>query len=107
MADGTLWPDGLVAVANFTGGAHPQIVTVSGGRVRLTDWQGKVVWGPVDLPHATATLKGGGAPTIADFDGDGKLEIGVAGDSFYTVFKPFAANPILWQRPTQDDSAVT
>jgi hypothetical protein len=82
-------------------------VTVSGGHVRLTDWQGNVIWGPVDLPHATDPLKGGGAPTVADFDGDGKLEIGVAGDSFYTVFKPFAANPVLWKRPTQDESAVT
>ena len=25
----------------------------------------------------------------------------------YTVFKPFAANPILWTRPTQDTSMVT
>jgi len=107
MPDGSAAPDGLVAVARFTDDPHPQIVTVSGGSVRLTDWQGKVVWGPVNLPHATATLKGGGAPTIADFDADGKLEIGVAGDSFYTVFKPFAANPILWSRPTQDESAVT
>ena len=104
------WPngqgDGLVAVANFTGDPHPEIVVVSGGTVRLQDWQGRVLWGPVGIPGITDG-KGGGAPTIADFDGDGGLEIGVAGASTYTVLKPFAANPILWSRPTQDESRVT
>ena len=99
-------PDGLVAVANFTGDAHPEIVVVSGGAVRLQDWQGRVLWGPVTIPGITDG-KGGGAPTVADFDGDGNLEIGVAGASTYTVFKPFAANPILWSKPTQDESRVT
>ncbi|MFL5273463.1 MAG: FG-GAP-like repeat-containing protein [Anaeromyxobacteraceae bacterium] len=97
-------PDGLVAVANFTGDAHPEIVVVSAGTVRMQDWQGKVIWGPVAIPGGG---NGGGAPTVADFDGDGQLEIGVAGQSTYTVFKPFAANPVLWSNPTQDTSMVT
>jgi hypothetical protein len=97
-------PDGLVAVANFTGDAHPEIVVVSAGTVRLQDSQGRVIWGPVAIPGGGA---GGGPPTIADFDGDGQLEIGVAGKATYTVFKPFAANPVLWSRPTQDTSMVT
>ena len=102
------WPngqqDGLVAVADFTGDQHPEIVVVSAGTVRLQDWQGRVLWGPVAIPGGGA---GGGAPTIADFDGDGQLEIGVAGRSSYTVLKPFAADPVLWSRPTQDQSMVT
>jgi hypothetical protein len=106
------WPngqaDGLVAVADFAGDTHPEIVVVSGGRVRLQDWQGRVIWGPVELPReAGAPVLGGGAPTVADFDGDGRPEIGIAGNRRYTVFKPFAASPVLWTRPTQDDSAVT
>jgi hypothetical protein len=97
-------PDGLVAVADFTGDTHPEIVVVSAGTVRMQDWQGNVIWGPVAIPGGGA---GGGAPTIADFDGDGQLEIGVAGRFSYTVFKPFAADPVLWTRATQDESAVT
>ncbi len=103
------WPngqfDGLVAVADFIGDSHPQIVVVSNGTVRLQNWLGKVLWGPIAIPGAIA--KGGGPPTVADFDGDGHPEIGVAGLSSYTVFKPFAANPVLWSRTTQDKSAVT
>jgi hypothetical protein len=100
-------PDGLVAVANFTGDAHPQIAVVANGTVRIQDFQGKVIWGPIALPNGSALKGGGGPPTIADFDGDGKLEIGVAGFFTYTVFKPFAANPVLWSKPTQDTSGVT
>lgn len=100
--DGSLWDDGTVAVADFIGDAHPEIVVVGAGYVRLHDWQGNLLWGPVALPGG-----GGGPPTVADFDGDGKLEIGVASKLTYTVFKPFAKDPILWSRPTQDHSEVT
>lgn len=31
---------------------------------------------------------GGGPPTVADYDGDGLPEIGLAGEDFYTVFDP-------------------
>lgn len=101
--DGSLWDDGLVALADFTGDEHPEIVVVAVGLVRMHDWQGNLIWGPVALPGGGA----GGPPTVADFDGDGKLEIGVASRSTYTVFKPFAGNPVLWSRPTQDHSDVT
>ncbi len=45
--------------------------------------------------------------TVADFDGDGKLELEVASHQTYKVFKPFAASPVLWSRPMQDHSDVT
>jgi len=103
------WPngqaDGPVAVANFTGDAHPQIVVVANGTVRLQDWQGSVLWSAV-IP-GDPVGDGGAPPTIADFAGDGTLAIGVSGQSQYTVFKPFAPNPILWSSPIQDSNCKT
>jgi hypothetical protein len=51
------------------------------------------------------TLKRG-PPTIADYDGDGAPEVGVAGGAAYVVFDGDGA--LLWQMPTQDlSSSVT
>jgi hypothetical protein len=66
--------------------------------------------------HIVGAPGAGGAPTIADFDGDGNAEIGVAGADHFTVFKPgchagmphCAGEGVLWATPTQDtSSAVT
>jgi len=62
---------------------------------------GMVLWGPTVLPGGGR----GGPPTVADFDGDGLPEIGVAGSTAYSVFDPDGAAPVLWQRPTQDASS--
>jgi hypothetical protein len=89
--------DGYIGVADFDIDSNPDIVVVSGGRVRLQDGLGKVMW-DVAFPGA-----GGGPPTIADYDGDGNPEIGVAGKLNYAVFK--ADGAVLWQKPTQDASS--
>jgi hypothetical protein len=82
----------------------PEVAVVSGGTLRVQDWTGGIVMNPVKLPGGGA----GGPPTIADFDGDGQAEIGVAGQSSYTVFKPGKAGNILWTVKTQDvSSSVT
>jgi hypothetical protein len=48
----------------------------------------------------------GGPPTVADFDGDGMPEIGIAGGSKYSVFDTDGA--VLWSVTTQDaSSAIT
>ncbi len=115
MPNGSPLGDGFVAVARFNGypgfppddAAHPQpqIVVVSHGTVRIQDWTGGVLMDPVALPGGGD----GGPPTIADFDGDGHPEIGVAGSSHYTVFKPGSKGPlggqILWSAASQDVSS--
>jgi hypothetical protein len=94
--------DGFVAVANFTGATYPQIVVVSKGSVYLLDRSGNIIWGPVSIPGGG----NGGPPTIADMDGDGIPEIGVAGGTQYTAYR--ADGSIFWTSHTQDlSSGVT
>src|SRR5439155_571777 len=117
-----LGPDGPVqAIANFAGyGAvmglrpddpHPQVVVVSRGYLRIHDWTGGMMLSPIPLPqHATGpgcdpTYNPGGPPTIADFDGDGLPEIGVASQSAYSVWKP--GKGWIWSSETYDCSANT
>lgn len=59
------------------------------------------MFGPVALPGGGR----GGPPTVADFDGDGLPEIGVAGAGSYSVYDPDGPSPVLWSRTTQDVSS--
>ncbi len=113
---------GLVALADFGAfpGAHgwpdgvPEVVVVRSGGVRVQTLDGTVVFGPVALPGGGS----GGPPTVADFDGDGRPEIGVAGASAYSVFDldcvPALASAecasgssdgVLWSQRSQDASS--
>jgi hypothetical protein len=104
-------PDGFPAIAQFDADPQPEVVIVSGGHVRYVDGlTGVLEWGPVQLTvpvPGTDPVGIGGPPTVADFDGDGRPEIGVAGASSYTVFDPDEADDILWSMPTQDRSSNT
>ncbi len=79
--------DGFVAVADFDGDDGGETVVTSyasntaQSTVRLQDDDGSVIW---EKLFASATI---GPPTIADFDGDGQPEIGVAGNNVYVVFE--------------------
>jgi hypothetical protein len=125
---GSLGGGGRIAVADLgTYGADPaaddratldgkaEVVVVTAGVVRIMTLGGRQIF--------AATLPGvqpgsGGPPTIADFDGDGRAEIGDAGKFAYAVFDP-DCNPggdatgcpsgrtdgILWSQPSQDASS--
>ena len=116
---GSICPEGFPAVANFAkygslmglrpDDPHPQVVVVSGGFLRIHDWTGGMLLNPIPLPtHGAACgsdYNPGGAPTIADFDGDGMPEIGVASQSAYSVWKP--GQGWIWSSQTFDCSANT
>ena len=116
---GSLCPEGFPAVANFaaygsamglqTDDPHPQVVVVSRGYLRIHDWTGGLLLNPIPLPtHGQACpsdYNAGGAPTIADFDGDGMPEVGVASQSAYSVWKP--GRGWIWSSQTYDCSANT
>jgi hypothetical protein len=113
---------GQVAVAelgdfpleNHDGRDFPEIAVVSNGTLRVQTLDGTVVFGPFPIPGGGI----GGAPTIADFDGDGRPEIATAGGSNYAVFdldcRPDGdeekcatgrTDGILWQQASQDRSS--
>jgi hypothetical protein len=121
-------PAGWAAVADFNpydGLGTAEIVVAHGGTLTIFDASHQVFAGTsVKLP-----APGGGPPTVADFDGDGLPEVGIATSDYYVVIDPDCqANPrpggqcasrdqcehapggacpdyILWSRTSQDHSS--
>ncbi|MCA9697457.1 MAG: hypothetical protein KC431_08025, partial [Myxococcales bacterium] len=94
---------GFTAVGDTDKDGLPEVVFVKGDVWILDAATGAIEVGPVDIPLEDTR---GGPPTIADFDGDGSPEIGIAGGSVYVVYNNDLS--ILWQHGTKDtSSAVT
>lgn len=119
--------NGFTAVADF--GTYPasgvddrgtldgiaEIALVNNATARVITRDGRIVF--------TGMLQGtgpgyGGPPTIADFDGDGRVEFASAGGVSYNVFDPdctgtpdpatcpsMSTNGVLWFQPSQDSSS--
>ncbi|MBI4706126.1 MAG: VCBS repeat-containing protein [Deltaproteobacteria bacterium] len=97
-----LGADGYPAVANFDADPQAEIVLVANGVVTVYDGtSGKADFAPVTIPGGGR----GGPPTVADFNGDGQPEIGVAGGASYVVIDPDAQPQVVWASPTQDMSS--
>jgi hypothetical protein len=85
-----------------------EIVSVGSNFVRIHTLDGKLL--------LQAATEGGGPPTVADFDGDGRAEVAVAGGATYAVFDldclP-AGGPgcvsagVRWRTSSQDSSSST
>ena len=90
--------DGFVAIGDFDGDPYGEIIATSyPSEMRLQDDDGAVIW-KKELGGSTI-----GPPTIADFDGDGEPEIGVAGQNSYRVVD--SDGTVLWTRTTTDFSS--
>jgi len=114
---------GQVAVAElgnfpldaFGGQDRSEVVVVSAGTIRVQTLMGNVIFGPVTIPGGGT----GGAPTIADFDGDGRREFASAGGTQYVVFDfdclaggdpakcggNMPGTGVLWAQPSKDASS--
>ncbi|HUU01049.1 MAG TPA: hypothetical protein VM425_06410 [Myxococcota bacterium] len=102
--------DGFVAIGNFNTGDQPEIVVVSRGAVRLqSSINGEILWLRTaqelnQLPECVPNCGLLGPPTVADFDGDGKPDVGVAGADVYIVLRG-ATGEVIWSVPSRDSSS--
>lgn len=78
---------------------RPEIIGTENSRLSIVTMGGAVVR---DVP-APGGAVGGGPPTVADFDGNGMPEIGVAFSNQYIVFR--GDGTVLWSQPSQDTSS--
>jgi hypothetical protein len=102
-SDGTGAPlsDGFTAIFDADKDGTPELAVVAGGKVRVQNaLSGDLVWGPFGIPGGGR----GGAPTIADFDGDLFPEIGVAGKTGYIIYES-NNGAILWMSATKELSS--
>lgn len=111
-------PDGWCAVGEVldTSGG-PEIVLVASGRVYvLASQTGALLWEQL-VPGGGNFLALGGAPTIADFDADGRAEIAMANGAHYVLLDPdcrgtpapagCASDGVRWNQNTEDDSSAS
>jgi hypothetical protein len=129
--------DGWPAVADLDGNGTPEVVLTAWPEIRVIDGKSGKLWCGIDPTGALCMnndaartqpigIKGGnlgGPATIADFDGDGRPEAGIAGGVAYAVYDfnrdgeqvvkpandpPPAAGAMYarWSSTTQDNSSA-
>jgi hypothetical protein len=107
--DGGARPNGWGGLADFDGDGRPEIVVINAGSITLLRADGTPASAPTSF--ASIGLNGnGGAPTIADLDGDLVPEIGVAGGSVYGALRVIPVGRLFrferaWVVPADDASS--
>jgi len=98
-------PHGFAGVGNFDEDPSAEIVVAGHGKVSLLDDDCTLLWTrDVHVTgHEQSEAGHGGPPNIADFDGDGQLDVGLSGDWNYTVYG--ADGAVKWSYAIQDYSS--
>lgn len=90
----------FLAVGDVLGSGKPQVVGLSGSTIYIIDAAtGK------DLATYNAPSSAGGSPVIADFDGDGIADFGLARTYSYVAMR--GDGSIIWSTPISDGSGGT
>ena len=95
--------DGYCGVGDLDFDGVPEIVVVRSGWIDVLDAMDGTTLASFVIPGGGA----GGPPNIADFDGDGLPDIGLAGGTFYVVVTWDGMNTLteLWRADTKDGSS--
>ncbi|MEC7241921.1 MAG: VCBS repeat-containing protein [Myxococcota bacterium] len=95
---GSTYEDGFPAAADMDGDGYGDVVTVGNGRLRIFDRNCIV-----SLDIEQVGDGNGGPPVLADFDGDGMPEIGIANATHYAVYE--SDGTVNWSVEVQDASS--
>lgn len=107
--------DGYNAIGNFDSDPFAEVVIIVAERLFVLEHDGTLKT-MIDIPREPgySGYNEGGPPTVADFDGDGRAEIGVAAANYYVVFDldctlplpiECAAEGIRWMVENNDESS--
>ncbi len=112
---GNLPCDGFTAMANFDADPEGEIVIIRRGEAFVLNHDGSLLW-QQPIIKDDCNNNESGPPTVADFDGDGRPEIGTAAADFYTVMdmdcdvddwmaQGCRERGVLWATPNNDCSS--
>ncbi len=110
---GDLPCDGYTSAANFDDDPQGEVAVVRRGEVFFFEHDGQLL-DRVPIPVDNCANNESGPPTVADFDGDGRAEVGTAAGDFYVVVDLDCQDPlpaecldvgVLWAVPNEDCSS--
>ena len=113
---GSLACDGYNALAEFDGDPEGEVAIIREGELFIINHDGTLFWQQQIIKDDCTRGNESGPPTIADFDGDGRPEVGTAAADFYTVMdldcdvddweaRGCRARGVLWATPNEDCSS--
>jgi len=104
-ADGSIYwqnngvPDGLDGIGNFDDDAFPEIVVVARGQFWVLEHTGEIKAGPFQFNAQFLSSP----PVIADFNADGKQEIGIHDRDRFYIYETDGQKK--WEAPIEENSA--
>lgn len=90
----------FLAVGDVLGSSKPQIIAVYGSLIYIFDAKTGI-----EIASYNAPSGAGGSPVIADFDGDGIADIGLARTYNYVALR--GDGSVIWSTPISDGSGGT